>query len=228
MRLPILRGPLRGRWYLPESGGKVLRVIAGTYEVEHTEAFRKWIRPGDVVLDVGAHTGYYTLLASSLVGRTGSVWAFEPHPVNCGFLRRHIAINHIINSHVEETAITDRSRSMSFESGRGSGTGRLSDGGHLTVAATSIDEFCNARQIRPTAIKIDVEGAELDVLRGAATVLGTSRPTLFLSTHGAEVHTRCLETLAGYGYTIEPINADTVAAATEVLAIARERARPRG
>ena len=87
LRFPILAGPLRGRWWLPATRGKLLRIYLGTYEREQTALFRELIRPGHTVLDVGAHVGYYTVLASALAGPRGAVWAFEPNPANAGCLR---------------------------------------------------------------------------------------------------------------------------------------------
>src|SRR5689334_14548427 len=98
---------LRGYWWLPTSGGKVLRILGGTYEPEQTGHFIHFVRPGSTVLDIGAHVGYYTLLASMLAGDAGYVWAFEPEPHNAEFLRQHLAVNNCRNVHVEEAAVSD-------------------------------------------------------------------------------------------------------------------------
>ena len=97
MKLRILRGSLRGKQWLAESGGKVLRVLGGTYEPEQTRAFEELVKPGDTVLDVGAHVGYYTLLSSVLVGASGRVFAFEPNPRNYHYLDQHVYLNRCRN-----------------------------------------------------------------------------------------------------------------------------------
>jgi hypothetical protein len=67
-------------------------------------------------------------------------------------------------------------------------------------------------------MKIDVEGAEVGVLRGAARLIQRARPTIFLSTHGAEVHAECCRLLNSWGYTLAPIIGSDVASTSEVLA----------
>lgn len=201
LRLPILASPLRGYWWLPASRGKVLRILRGAYEQEQTAHFVRWVRPGAIVIDVGAHVGYYTLLASILAGDTGKVWALEPEPRNAAYLRRHMSINHRENVHVEEVAVSDKVGTAHFTHGTGSGTGHLDSAGSMQVDTVSLTDFCKSRGIVPSALKIDVEGAEVPVLEGAMEMLQGASPVIFLSTHGADLHRRCLELLGGIGYT---------------------------
>ncbi len=217
MRLPIVRGTLAGRWWLPASRGKILRILNGTYEREQTALFREHLRPGDTVLDVGAHVGYYTLLSSVLVGDRGAVWAFEPNPQNAGFLRRHVEINGRGNVRITQAAVSDTDGTARFDFGTGSGTGHLAEGGALEVRTVRLDDFARENGLRVAAVKIDVEGAELAVLAGGEETLRRDRPVIFLSTHGAEVHRLCLAWLRERGYTLRPILGTDLDAATEVL-----------
>jgi len=219
LRLPIVAGGLRGRWWLPASRGKVLRILNGTYEREQTRLFERHLRPGHTVLDVGAHVGYYTLLSSVLVGDAGRVWAFEPNPANAAFLRRHVEVNGRVNVRVEQAAVADADGTARFDFGTGSGTGHLADAGALEVRTLRLDGFCAEHGIRPDAVKIDVEGAELSVLRGAGDTFAAHRPVLFLSTHGAEVHRACLAWLRETGYQASPILGGDVETTTELLAV---------
>lgn len=219
LRLPIMGRPLRGYWWLPSSRGKVLRVLRGTYEPEQTAHFVRWIRPGATVIDVGAHVGYYTLLASMLAGESGSVWAFEPEPTNAAFLRRHMYLNHCRNVHVEEVAVSSSSGQGRFVCGKGSGTGRLDKTGEMEVRTVRLADFCASRGIRPTALKIDVEGAEVEVLDGARDLIRSERPVIFLSTHSRAIHRQCLGLLRDDGYTLRPIVGADVDGATEILAL---------
>lgn len=203
--VPIARGRLRGCWWLPAGGGKVWRVLGGTYEREQTRLFERVVAPGDAVLDLGAHLGYYTLLASRLVGGAGRVYSFEPDPENAWYLRRHARLNGCRNVAVEESAVGDRPGSIHFQQGRGSGTGRVSDAGALRVRGVRLDDFVEERQIRPAVVKIDVEGAERAVLEGAREVLRSHRPVLFLSTHEPDVHGACERLLASCDYRLHPI-----------------------
>lgn len=217
MRLPIVGGRMRGRWWDPTSRGKVLRILNGTYEPEQTALFEQRIRPGHTVLDVGANIGYYTLLASVLAGPTGRVHAFEPEPRNAGFLRRHVEINRLRNVTVQQAAVSDRAGMARFDFGSGSGTGHLADAGALEVRTVRLDDYCAEHGLVPSAVKIDVEGAEMSVLHGARGTLERHRPVLFLSTHGAEVHRACLAFLRGLGYAARPILGGDVETTSEVL-----------
>ncbi|HEX6042077.1 FkbM family methyltransferase [Longimicrobium sp.] len=218
MRLPIVGGRLRGRWWDPTSRGKVLRILNGTYEREQTALFEQLIRPGHTVLDVGANIGYYTLLAAVLVGPKGAVHAFEPEPRNAGFLRRHVEMNRLRKVTVQQAAVSDRAGTARFDFGSGSGTGRLADSGAIEVRTLRLDDYCAEHGLAPSAIKIDVEGAEMSVLQGARQTLERHRPVLFLSTHGAEVHRACLAFLRGLGYGVRPILGGDVETTSEVLA----------
>jgi FkbM family methyltransferase len=218
LRLPIIGGALRGRWWLPASRGKVLRILNGTYEREQTRLFQQHIRPGSTVLDVGANVGYYTLLASVLAGDSGRVHAFEPEPRNAEFLRRHAAINRRANVTVQQAAVSDRAGTARFDFGSGSGTGHLADAGAIEVRTLRLDDYCAEHGLAPTALKIDVEGAEVAVLEGARGMLERHRPVLFLSTHGPDVHRASLAILRGLGYRVAPILGGDVESTTEVLA----------
>lgn len=216
-RLPILAGSLRGNFWLPASGGKLLRVMLGSYEREQTRMFEELVQPGTVVYDVGAAVGYYTLLAARLVGRNGHVVSFEPDPKNAAFLRQHVAVNSLENVTVHESAVGNTNGRMRFAHGTGTGTGHISDQGGLEVKIQRLDDFVASRKKPPTHVKIDVEGAELQVLDGARTILTTARPTLFLSTHGKPVHDACCEYLWALNYELKPILGNDLSNASEVL-----------
>lgn len=217
MRLPIIAGALRGRWWLPASRGKVLRILNGTYEREQTRLFQQHIRPGATVLDVGAHVGYYTVLAAVLAAESGRVHAFEPNPRNADFLRRHVRINALANVRVEQAGVSDRAGTARFGFGTGSGTGHLAEGGAIEVRTIRLDDHCAEHGLAPTAVKIDVEGAEVSVLAGARETLERHRPVIFLSTHGPDVHAASLAFLRGLGYRVSPILGGDVETTAEVL-----------
>ena len=219
MRLPIAAGRLRGRWWLPASRGKVLRILGGTYEPEQTRLFEEHVRPGATVLDVGAHVGYYTLLSAVLAGPSGRVVAFEPDPANASFLRRHVALNRLGQVTVEEAAVSDRAGTARFGRGSGSGTGHLAGEGGVEVRTVTVDGVCGEQGLTPSAIKIDVEGAEAAVLRGARETLARARPVVFLSTHGPEAHAASLALLRELGYALSPILGGGIDTTPEVLAL---------
>src|SRR3989442_1960320 len=86
--IPILKGPLGGKGWI--AGSSIHRCWLGYYEPAKQRAFSAAIESGDVVYDLGANVGLYSLLASFLVGPRGRVFSFEPVPRNLSFLRRHL------------------------------------------------------------------------------------------------------------------------------------------
>jgi FkbM family methyltransferase len=154
-------------------------IAAGSLEVPLVELVRRVIRPGDIVLDVGANVGYYTLLSAALAGPTGSVFAFEPHPVNFGLLARSVQENHLNWVTPEPLVVSDRSgiqtlyvsEDPSF-TGQHSITRRVGTT-ELACRSTSLDEYASGHGItRIRFLKVDVEGAEPIVLDGAQTKIG--------------------------------------------------------
>lgn len=166
----------------------------GAYEPEVRAEIRRRLRPGDVAIDVGANVGWHTLLMASRVGAAGRVFAVEPNATTRQRLEHAIAVNKLAHVHVEPRAMADREGPRAFAAPAAGhmwdGTGRLAnDGEHDTVDCTTLDAFTAERDINRVAlIKIDVEGWEPAVLRGASRVLRTSRPTLIFEYDPAYVH----------------------------------------
>jgi FkbM family methyltransferase len=203
--LRILQGPLRGSRWIVGSGNHGCWL--GSYEHDKHRAFAAAIRVGQVVYDVGAHVGYYTLLACS---RAGHVYAFEPLPRNLGFLRRHLELNGIENCTVVTAAAGERDGTAHFKSGGGSYLGRIADDGELAVPVVSLDAFAKTHA-KPDVIKMDIEGAERSALLGMEEIL-KSRPTIFLSTHGREIHEECCALLKEAGYQLQFLAPDEIVA----------------
>jgi FkbM family methyltransferase len=201
---PILRGPLAGKKWLLASRSNF---FWGTYEPEQTQAFQKIIRPGDVVFDVGAHYGYYTLLSSALTGPQGKVFAFEPSPGNIPRLRKHLDINHCNNVIVLELALSDHEGTARFDNQAGSGTGHLATDGRIEVKITSLD-IISSRLPVPNVLKIDCEGAEIEVLKGGENTIRAAKPAIFLSTHGDALKQTCFRLLDSWGYTSSCLHGD--------------------
>ena len=162
-------------------GAEILR--SWMWESETVRFVWGWLRAGMTVLDVGAHVGQYTLLASGIVGPAGRVIAFEPHPVLGRVLARNVTRAGCQNVTVLPVAL-----------GRASGSGTLvlhppdnfggsslrpddASAGHAraTVEVTTLDEALDRLGGPPVdLVKIDVEGAELDVIDGARGTLAAN------------------------------------------------------
>jgi FkbM family methyltransferase len=170
-------------------------------EFETIQWFRDVVREGMTVIDVGANVGQMTLELAELVGPSGRVIAVEPAPGNLELLRRHIEANGY-SSRVEvfDGACSDANGTVKLylagttDQAVGSGHTlageaalRRQDGSvrvvEKTVTAVTVDALCEERSIRPSVIKIDVEGAELSVLRGMKQTLRSSRPAVRVGFH---------------------------------------------
>lgn len=203
---PVVRGPLRGSRWSIGSRGKLARVLLGTYEPSMTRWFMETVSAGDSIFDVGANVGYYAVLAARLVGEHGRVVAIEPAPTNLYSLDNNLRINRLGNVMVFRGAAGDSNGVVRFECGGGTGTGRVSETGTLEVPMRRLDDLVAAYNVQPAAIKIDVEGAELRVLRGASRLLSTLKPALFVSTHGQVNHEECLRVLHDFGYGVVDVD----------------------
>jgi FkbM family methyltransferase len=200
----ILRGPLRGMRWIKGSGPNAYWL--GTYEVARVRAFANTVTQGAVVYDVGANVGIYSLLASLRAGPSGRVYAFEPLGRNLQYLRRHITLNNLQNCTVLEEAVCNQEGTRSFSAAAWeSSMARLSPDGEIRVPSTTLDScIYGERRLRPPDIlKIDVEGAELEVLEGSHRALAEFHPAIFLEIHGTQLHADCRAFLSKKGYHLD-------------------------
>ena len=192
----------------------------GTYEADKMRIFATLAKARHVVYDIGANAGIYTVLASTLVGSEGKVFAFEPLPRNVEFLRRHVKLNRRENVVVMSCAVSDQATRARFDATVGPSQGRLSKAGDIEVETVTLDGLLTAGQILPAdVIKIDVEGAEDRVLAGAETVITARRPIILLATHGSAVHHRCCVWLRQRGYTLRSVSKARPDETDELLAL---------
>jgi FkbM family methyltransferase len=152
------------------------------------------LAPGQVFVDIGANSGYFTILAGSRVGRRGRVFAFEPNPVVKRRLQRHVDVNHLSDRvEVSSLAITDRDAddvslfiscrvdnsglSSLVPSDAALNSGELNRDVKVPVRTSRFDSWMRGASVtRIDLIKIDVEGAELSALHGMRRTLERLRP----------------------------------------------------
>ena len=160
---------------------------------------RSRLREGVVFVDVGANVGYYTLVASKFVGAVGRVYSIEPVPSTAAVLRVNVKLNGCNNVVVREVAAwSARGRLvLKIPASMYGYASAVREGASVTVDASTLDDILRDES-SIQLIKIDVEGAELEVLRGAQSVLRRTRyVVLELSRNASEV----LKMLLGAGFT---------------------------
>ena len=172
-------------------------------------AFCDILRPGDAALDVGANFGLYTLLAADLVGSGGQVLAFEPIPKTVRLLQHNIRLNGFeervqvvpkVVSNSKESHLTMRVEADSSEpDATASLCPEKNAANTLRVENTRLDDMNFPADRRLRLIKVDVEGAELDVLRGGENLIRRCRPVLAVEVHGGG--------LRSFGHSVEQLHA---------------------
>ncbi len=169
-------------------------LLQGGFETAEMEYLRAHVSSGATFIDVGANVGLYTVAMAGAVGPAGHVMAFEPLVENLQRLRSNVALNHLTNVSAHGSALGDRDGSielklatdpaypslMAVAQGRAKGSSR-------TVPIAKLDSVWTGAGSPPvSAIKIDVEGAEMMVLRGAERVLATCSPLLQVEANTAQ------------------------------------------
>ncbi|WP_260476007.1 FkbM family methyltransferase [Streptomyces sp. WAC 06783] len=158
--------------------------LFGVWEPHLTRWLERRLRPGDVFVDVGANIGYYSLLASRLVGEKGAVVALEASPDFHRVLLKQAAINECGNVRAVNTAISDRDEVLTFVLASSHNMGANSivpyagePESTFEVAAQPLSDVLSSGEIaRARVIKVDVEGAEGAVVRGLVPLLDQLRP----------------------------------------------------
>jgi predicted RNA methylase len=157
-----------------------LHVYLGTAEIEIAGHLRGLARPGCVCFDVGSNNGYYAMALTRLTGADAVAFDFAPEAIER--IRRNLARNGELGASVRlvEAYVTNV----------------VDPAQH----ASTLDRLCEELATTPGLMKIDVEGAELEVLRGAERLLAEQRPHVVVETHGREVEAACIELLQRHGY----------------------------
>ncbi len=155
----------------------------GVWEPDISAWIRRTLRSGDGFIDIGANIGYYSLLASKLVGSHGVVVAVEPSPPIHSVLTRHIKLNRRENIRAVQAAAAETRGTLKLYPGSPGNIGKTTtiarEGESIEVPGLPLSDVLDENEIRRARIiKIDVEGAELHVLRGLTPLLGWMRKDL--------------------------------------------------
>ena len=212
MWLQVQKGLSRGMWMrlgLPDEA----RYWRGEHDLEVERALLTAVYPGAVVYDVGAHVGYFALGAARLVGEYGRVVAFDGDPDNVVRLREHTLKNDLVGRlETMHAAVWSKTTSdgISFRRGnkpRAQGGVEtdgsrpvLGDGELIKVPAITLDDFIAGGAPVPNIVKIDVEGGEAEVIRGATQLFADHHPLLIAEVHQVHAAEQMERWLNGYQY----------------------------
>lgn len=186
----------------------------GRNELPVQLALAEHLGAGDVFYDVGANVGFFTVIAARLVGEAGHVYAFEPVAGNAALIRRNAALNRFRNVTVVERAVSEHSGPGQLRLAHYSGGAALATvppppdaAGIVAVTLTSLDDAIRHEGRRqPSLVKVDVEGAEAEVLRGMTWTLQHVRPLVVCEIDDERVESfdrkrmACEELLRAAGY----------------------------
>jgi len=163
-------------------------------EIRLARFFIKNIQEGDTVLDVGAHFGYFSLLAAALTGKTGAVYAFEASQSTVELLKKntagiaHIQVTHQAVSHISGTKIAFFEFPVLFSEYNTTDIRQFEQQRwyksfppkQMEVETIALDDLVKTKQLKPVAIKIDVEGAEEEVIKGLQVTLREHHPFIIM------------------------------------------------
>lgn len=161
----------------------------GAYELPTINFFRKQIKQGMCVIDVGANVGYHSLIMTKLVGQKGSVYSFEPEIKNIELLNTNIKLNRFKNINIIKKAVSNQNGSIKLYLSNSDNLGVHStvfcedtvSNKFEEIEAVKLDDFVTDNQIKKVDfVKIDVEGAETDVLAGMENILLNHRPIIVM------------------------------------------------
>jgi FkbM family methyltransferase len=190
-------------------GGEIVRLRPRwrnlSWNHDEYAAFRAAVRPGAIVIDAGANAGGYAVLFGQWVGPTGRVYAFEPDARAFAALVDHVALNNLSDRVFPvAAAVSDTTGTARLRLASASGLSHVvpehdHDPNDVTVETMTLDDFCASASVRPSLIKVDVEGAELMVLRGARETMRASAHSLQLF---VEMHP---STWSAFGYSADDL-----------------------
>lgn len=179
----------------------------GDYFEDEIKFLRKLIQPGQVVVDVGANLGVYTLSLAKCVGDSGRVVAFEPAPHTALLLRASIEANGYSNVDVEECALSDTLGELRFAIENSSELNRVLEPGEssdnaIVVKVSTLDHIQLAHQLHDVYfLKLDAEGQEESIIKGGERLLRNQSPIVMMEiAHGESINASLVDRILGHGY----------------------------
>jgi FkbM family methyltransferase len=214
----VIQGENRGlQWIV---GSATHGCWPGSFEAQKQKRVAEILPEGGTFYDIGANVGFYTLLASRVVGENGRVISFEPNPRNLEFLQKHVQLNDFGNVCIYALALANQEGWVGFSSAKGPAQGRIDENSSLKVVKTPLDRMVQREDIpEPDVLKIDIEGAESAMLEGARKTLSSSRPVVFVATHGQKQYRESIRILEQLGYRLEGVGGESVMNTDEIIGL---------
>lgn len=194
------------------------------------------LHPGDVVLDIGANIGWYSMILNSMAPGGVDIFAFEPHPDNLALLRENISRNSASQVTVVPCAVSDHPGEEDLFVYGGANTGRhsllpINDGERIKIRTVTLDDFWAEQELgerTPRFIKVDIEGYELVALRGGPGVLSRCPTVLFeyspkFMTKAGLAPAELLDLMYGMGFDCTQVDEGRKAPVTRDLLLSADR-----
>lgn len=213
--------------------------ITGDYEDKHTlEIFCSWLNADTVFYDLGGNVGYYAFIANQYISK-GKIYSFEPMAANIEIFKQHLQLNakRMQHNNIEllPYAVSDREKEVAFSNNDKAIEGNTYvnskvesvSSKSLLIKCYSVDGLLRLGYKKPDLIKIDVEGAEYDVLQGAMETLVQYKPNILLATHDCHlpgVQKLCVDLLKGLGYQLTLLSNEnkTMAGLDDYIAVHKD------
>jgi FkbM family methyltransferase len=183
--------------------------LYGIHEPLASETYRSLLKRGEIILDIGSNVGYYALLASANTENKAVVHCFEPDPELIAILEKNRA-NGGLSWELSKMAVSESDGEIPFYRSQVANWGGIREKDvsakttPIQVRSTTLDGYCSTNNLAPTFLRMDIEGAEVEAMRGAGEILRTFKPKIFMELHlsflSAEEKLELIETLSQPDY----------------------------
>lgn len=201
--------PYSKEWFFPRyDNGKI-------HESQATDIFIDHLNENSIVLDIGAHLGYFSCIAGRLA-KNGKVYVFEADPKCIGLIRKNLNFNDLKNVEVNNYVVSDSAGTMRVPKKENPDPGLVINSEaseYIDVETITMDDFLAQNSIEPDLIKIDIEGSEVLALKGMKKTLAQTHATLLIEIHIRKLkqhfstdHREVIKLLSDHGYTITRID----------------------